>query len=134
MARGFPPEPEVTQPDLQSPLLTGGQRRAAARPNEEKLYGVAAFKWIIAVSDLEQQLRVVLATLEDCRKALIEGQADETADLLSLAILDLRMKIHAVAPTELRALCDEMLRDARDGDAPPLAPAEQGRPLLRLVK
>lgn len=86
------------------------------------------------MSHLEEPLRLVLSTLEDCRKTLVGAQADETAELLALAILDLRMKIHAVAPTELRALCDEMLRDARDRDAPPLAPSQQGRPLLRVVK
>ena len=72
--------------------------------------------------------RTVLATLEQCRAALRQAREDDTAQLLSVAILDLRMKLNHIGDAELRALCDEILL--------PDAQAREGRrrPLLRLVK
>jgi len=52
----------------------------------------------------------VLRSLEECRAILTE-KGHETADLVSIAILDLRMKLNRIAGAELKALCDEMLRD-----------------------
>jgi hypothetical protein len=67
----------------------------------------------------EQRSHSVLATLEQCRTVLIEGRNHETAQLLALAILQLRMKLHRIADAELKALCDAMMPDS--------APAKQLR-------
>jgi hypothetical protein len=89
------------------------------------------------VANSKEQLHSVLATLEDCQAVLIGNGNQETAQLVSVAILELRMKLYQVADSELKALCDAMLRD----DA--LAERSQGlkspqnqptRPLLKLVK
>jgi hypothetical protein len=87
------------------------------------------------VFDSDERLLSVLATLDECRAALASGGNPETAHLVSLAILDLRMKLNRITDAELKALCDEMLpteaatNKARD----PKSPARR-RPLLRLVK
>jgi len=81
-------------------------------------------------------LHSVLATLEACRAALIETANRDTAQLLSVAILELRMKLNSVADTELKALCDAMLPDdgapaARHPNSPY---GQRRRPFLKLVK
>jgi hypothetical protein len=83
------------------------------------------------VVNSDEQLLSVLTTLEECRAALRQARNDDTAQLLSVAILDLRMKLSHIGDAELRALCEEMLLS----DAPD-ARAREGRrrPLLRLVK
>jgi hypothetical protein len=88
------------------------------------------------VSHSDEQLHSVLETLEECRKVLGENKGRETAELLSIVILDLRMKLKGIANDELRALCDEMLRsvtgEGASGSKPAQAPPR--RPLLRVVK
>jgi hypothetical protein len=86
------------------------------------------------VANVEKRLLSLLATLEECRATLLDQASLETARLLSLAILELRIELHQVTDTELKALCDLMEPDAqlslRAGSA-------SGRPLppyLRLVK
>jgi hypothetical protein len=87
------------------------------------------------VANSEERLHSILATLEECRAALIDSANRETAQLVSVAILELRMKLHRVADSELKALCDAMLPDdapaeaSRDPGAPP-----RRRPLLKVVK
>lgn len=88
------------------------------------------------MGNLDGQLLEVLARLEECREALrLDGRPD-TAQLVSVAILDLRMKLNRVGDAELKALCEEiMLRDSRDeGSCDDRASAHRQRPLLRLVK
>ena len=78
----------------------------------------------------------ILEKLEECRAGLAAGGNRDSADLVSMAILDVRMRLHRIGDAELRALCDEMLaeegspglRDNKDG------PGRKRRPLLRLVK
>lgn len=86
-----------------------------------------------AVSHSDEHLNSVLGTLEECRRVLKDNDGRETAELLSIAILDLRMKLKGVANSELRALCDEMLRGvaSESADRPTQQPR---RPLLRVVK
>jgi hypothetical protein len=67
------------------------------------------------VANSEQQLQSVLATLEECRAALAANTHRETAQLVSVAILQLRMKLNRIADSELKALCDAMSPD----DGPP---------------
>jgi len=78
------------------------------------------------VANSQQRLLSLLETLEECRAILIDQSSLETASLLSLAILELRMELHKVTDTELKALCDMMVLE----DAPP--PVPKDRPGLRL--
>jgi hypothetical protein len=88
------------------------------------------------VSHSDEQLQSVLEMLEGCRKILNEIDSRESAELLSIVILDVRMKLKGIDGADLRALCDEMLRSAA---SEPLLPSKQTqdqprRPLLRVVK
>lgn len=86
----------------------------------------------------EQKLRSTLATLEQCRAVLLASASRETAQLVSVAILQLRMKLNRIADSELKALCDAMTPDNwlfEEG----CPPSPQGRPrrsqtVLKLVK
>lgn len=83
--------------------------------------------------DSDQQLLSVLATLDECRAALANGGNSETAHLVSVAILDLRMKLNRITDAELKALCDEMSSADADQTCESRQP-QRRRPLLRLVK
>ena len=89
----------------------------------------------------DEQLLSVLATLEECRAVLLAGGSRDTAQLVSVAILELRMKLNRISDAELKALCEAMLPDevrpdrSRDPKSDGKPPAGQRRrPLLRLVK
>jgi hypothetical protein len=89
------------------------------------------------VANSEERFHSILATLEECRAALIACANRETAQLLSVAILELRMKLNRVADSELKALCDAMLPDDPPGEESqdPRSPQHhRRRPLLKLVK
>jgi hypothetical protein len=89
------------------------------------------------VANSEERLHSILATLEECRAGLIASASRETAELVSVAILELRMKLHRIGASELKALCDAMLSDDAPAERPqdPRSPHGQGRrPLLKLVK
>jgi hypothetical protein len=89
------------------------------------------------VANSEERLRSVLATLEECRAILVDGRDRETALLVSVAILELRMKLHRIADSELKALCDAMLPDDAPAERTRDSKSSQGqrrRPLLKLVK
>ena len=89
------------------------------------------------VANSDENLLAVLAKLEECRASLLAGGIRETAELVSVVILELRMKINEIDDAELKALCEEMTR----GKEPPervrdlkSAPAQRRRPMLRVVK
>ena len=63
------------------------------------------------VANSEERLLSLLATLEECRAFLMDKASPETARLLSLAILELRMELHQVTDSELKALCDLVVDD-----------------------
>jgi hypothetical protein len=89
------------------------------------------------VANSEERLNSILATLEDCRAALIDSSDRETALLVSVAILELRMKLNRITDSELEALCDAMLPDEApaEGSQQAKSPQTQRRqPVLRLVK
>ena len=89
------------------------------------------------MANLEERLRSILATLEECRAALIDSGARETALLVSVAILELRMKLNGITDAELKALCDAMLPDeapAERSQQVKSPQAQRRRPPLRLVK
>jgi hypothetical protein len=84
----------------------------------------------------DQRLLTILETLEECRAGLLSTGHRDSAHLVSVAILDVRMRLHRIDDAELKALCDEMLA----GNSSPrlrdskLSPARKRRPVLRLVK
>lgn len=84
------------------------------------------------MSHSDEQLVAILATLEECRASLVASGSRNTARLLSVAILDLRMTLNRIGDLELKALCDEML--PLGGEDRKSAPAAARRPPLRLVK
>lgn len=95
------------------------------------------------VSNSDEQLLAVLATLEECRAALAAGGNRDSAHLVSVAALDIRMKLNRIGDAELKQLCDAMAakEHAEDGSrqATPLHGAACSqtpprRPLLRVVK
>jgi hypothetical protein len=88
------------------------------------------------VSHLDEKLQSVLETLEGCRRALHECNSPESAELLAIVILDVRMRLKGIDNAELRALCDEMLRGAASDPSPTSKQTQDQprRPLLRVVK
>jgi hypothetical protein len=57
------------------------------------------------VSDSEAHLRSIIATLEENRAALAESSNLEAAQILAVAILQLRMQLHGIDGSELKAFC-----------------------------
>jgi hypothetical protein len=88
------------------------------------------------VANSEERLHSVLTTLEQCRAVLAETTNRETVQLLSVAILQLRMKLNQVADSELKALCDAMVQDdgTAEGSEDPKSQDQRRRALLKLVK
>lgn len=88
------------------------------------------------MANTDEQMLAVLSTLEQCRAALIAAGNRDTAQLVSVAVLELRMKLNHVDDDDLKNLCDAMvhadhperLRDAK------VQPGQRRQPLLRIVK
>jgi len=57
----------------------------------------------------DQQLVAILAILEERRAALVTNGNPKTAHLVSVAALDIRMKLSGIGEDELIALCDAMI-------------------------
>jgi hypothetical protein len=78
----------------------------------------------------------ILATLEQCREALTRSGDHETAHVVSVAILQYRMKRHGVSDQELKELCDAVVADREAAEAARNNAAHRRRrpPLLRVVK
>jgi hypothetical protein len=88
-----------------------------------------------AVSNSDEQLLSILVSLEECRTALRQSGRTDTARLVSIAILDVRMKLHHVEDGELKALCEQMMRpDSADDERSHDGRSRRRLPLLRLVK
>jgi hypothetical protein len=89
------------------------------------------------MANSDEQLLSILAALEKCRAGLVAGNNRDTAQLVSLAILDIRMRLNGIGDTDLKALCDEILPDdepARRSPELKASIAQRRGPLLRLVK
>jgi hypothetical protein len=92
------------------------------------------------VADFEANLRAVLATLEECHASLVRCHDSSTAQLISVAILELRSRLNGIEALELNALCDAMLREieaprATSGPLQPKAQTGLRTPVaLKLVK
>jgi hypothetical protein len=91
------------------------------------------------VAFVEEDLQDVLATLEECQAALVRNGDRDTAQLVSVAILELRIKLNRIDDSELKALCDAMLREVDTASKPAHTKPHDGprqRPpvSLKLVK
>ena len=89
------------------------------------------------MANSEQRLLSVLAALQECRAELAAGGERETALLVSMAILELRMKLNRITDLELKALCEAMLPQDAAGERLHDVKSPQSqrrRPLLKLVK
>jgi hypothetical protein len=89
------------------------------------------------VASSEERLHSVLAALEQCRAVLTDSADRETAQLLSVAILQLRMKLNQVSDLDLKALCDAMVPDEDSAEAaedPKSPQTDRRRASLKLVK
>jgi len=60
------------------------------------------------VSDSDKRLQSVIASLEEFQIYLAGSANRDAAQLLAMAVLQLRMRLHQVADSELKALCDAM--------------------------
>jgi hypothetical protein len=100
-----------------------------------RLYLASSVSEKTLVANSEERLHSVLTTLEQCRAVLAETTNRETVQLLSVAILQLRMKLNQVADSELKALCDAMVPDdGTDVSEDPKSQDQRRRALLKLVK
>lgn len=68
------------------------------------------------VPNSDEQLLAVLAMLEECRSALTAIGNRDSAHLVSVAALDVRMKLNRIGDAELKLLCEAMVakEDAED--------------------
>ena len=86
----------------------------------------------------EERLHSILVTLEQCRAALVKDACPETAKLVSLAILDLRIELSKIPDTDLKALCDAMTppenAPAGRSNDPNSPRGPRRRAVLKLVK
>jgi hypothetical protein len=76
------------------------------------------------VAYFEENLRAVLTTLEECQVSLVRNGDRDTAQLVSVAILELRIKLNRIEDSELKALCDAMLREG-EATSKPVQPKPQ---------
>ena len=63
------------------------------------------------MADFETDPHAVLDALEKCQASLVQSGDRDTAQLVSVAILGLRIKLNRIEDSELKALCDTLLRD-----------------------
>jgi hypothetical protein len=75
------------------------------------------------VAYFEENLKAILATLEECQVSLVANGDRETAQLVAVAILELRIKLNRIEDSELKAFCDAMLREVEGAAS---KPAQQG--------
>ena len=101
-----------------------------------RLYLASSVSDKTLVASSEERLHSVLAALEQCRVVLTDSADRETAQLLSVAILQLRMKLNQVSDQDLKALCDAMVPDdpAEATQDPKSSQSERRRASLKLVK
>jgi hypothetical protein len=89
------------------------------------------------VANLQRRSQSVLTSLEKSRAVLLADADTETAGLVSLAILQLRMRLNRMGDADLRALCDAMTQDLASVENSP-RPTQGGRggfaAALKLIK
>ena len=79
------------------------------RTGSPRLYLASSMTEATLVTNSEQRLHSIVSTLEECRTALAASSNPETAQLVSVAILQLRLKLNRIADAELKALCDAIM-------------------------
>lgn len=62
----------------------------------------------------DTQLRLVMARLEGCQAILTETGERDTAQLVAMAMLQLRMRLHHIGEHELKALCEALEPESRN--------------------
>lgn len=90
------------------------------------------------MANSEERLQSILATLDQCRAALVKEARPETAKLVSLAVLDLRIELSKIPDSDFKALCDAMTppeRGPSERSNDPNSPrGSRKRAVLKLVK
>ena len=90
------------------------------------------------MANSEERLPAILATLEQGRLALVKEARPETAKLVPLAVLDLRIDLSKLPDSDLKALCDAMTppeRGPAERSNDPSSPrGPRKRAVLKLVK
>jgi hypothetical protein len=107
------------------------------RPTRSRpLYLASSVTEKTLVANSEARLQSVLATLEQCRTVLTKDARPETAKLVSLAILQLRLELNQVADLELRELCDALtpVAGSLDGSHDPKSAPAQRRGAFAVLK
>jgi hypothetical protein len=66
------------------------------------------------VFDINERLRSVMSRLEECQMMLADVGERDTAQLVAMAMLQLRMRLHHIGDAELKALCDAITPDSED--------------------
>jgi hypothetical protein len=99
-----------------------------------RLYLASSVTEKTLVANSDERLRLILATLEKCKADLFESASPETAQMVSVAILDLRIKLHRIAESELKALCDAMLPVAALAEGTPDQKGQRRATTLKVVK
>jgi hypothetical protein len=128
--QGAYPENESLAPFSEYP--DSMERHLKPPTGSKRPYPASSEQKPVVNSDLP--LHSVLVTLEECRAVLACNASREAANLVSLAILELRMKLNRVGDSELKALCDVMSRDAARAPGPQYPKPPQGQPLGALLK
>jgi hypothetical protein len=59
-------------------------------------------------SDSDKRLQSIIASLEEFQIYLAGSANRDAAQLLAMAVLQLRMRLHQIADSELKALCDAL--------------------------
>jgi hypothetical protein len=91
-----------------------------------RLYLASSLTGKTPVTNSEEKLHAVLATLEQCQAALFLSGDRDTAQLVSVAILELRIKLNRIEDSELKALCDAVLRDVEASERSPDPKSHEG--------
>ena len=86
------------------------------------------------VANTQERLLSLLETLEECRAFVLDGANPEVARLLSLAVLELRMELHKVTDSELKAVCELMDSDEQIAQAPNFGFGKRLPAYLKLIK
>jgi hypothetical protein len=87
------------------------------------------------VAGSEEMMHEVLANLEECHATLTLGGHKDTAQLVAVAILELRIKLNRIQDSELRILCDAMLHEVEmPYSRSQEGPGARNPVLLKLVK
>jgi hypothetical protein len=109
------------------------------RTESPRLYLASSVTEKTLVANLEERLHSILATLEECRTVLIDSADPVTAQLVSVAILQLRMNLHQIADSDLQALCEAITPDGEPAEESDDRKSQQGQrrrrsAVLKLVK